>query len=249
MYEIQTRVGFSTTDENLRLPLTGIINLLQDCATFHTQDTGYTTQWLKENHRAWFVTDWQIRLHKPINMGDNVTVRTYPYNARGALASRYFTITDWDEAPFVTANSLWIYMDLEKMGPTRTPEEMFAAYGTSAPPIEKFGDRKIRFDGEMETISSIKVDETMIDSNSHVNNGKYISIAEHFLSKEGSFNFFRIEYKNQAHLGDLMLIRKGRENGNVYIDITDDENTAFMRLEAANEDRDNAGGDTAAHRV
>lgn len=241
MYEIQTRVGFSTTDENLRLPLTGIINLLQDCATFHSQDTCYTSQWLKENHRAWFVTDWQVRLHKPINMGDNVTVRTYPYNARGMLASRYFTITDWNETPFVTANSLWIYMDLDKMAPTRTPDEMFSTYGVSAPPTEEFGKRKIQFSGEMETLASIRVDETMIDSNSHVNNGKYVSIAEHFLSKEGVFNFFRIEYRNQAHLGDQMIVRRGHEEGRVYIDITDDENTPFMRLEAVNEDRSNIG--------
>lgn len=241
MYEIRTRVGFSTTDENLRLPLTGVINLLQDCATFHSQDTEYTTQWLRENHRAWFVTDWQIRLHKPISMGDNVTVRTYPYNARGALASRYFTITDWNEEPFVTANSLWIFMDLENMRPTRTPDGMFDTYGISAPPIEKFGKRKIQFSGDMEIRASVKVDETMIDSNDHVNNGKYISIAEHFLRDDGPFNFFRIEYRSQAHLGDLMLIRKGKENGRVYIDITDDEDTVFMRLEASNEDRDNTG--------
>ena len=249
MYEMKTRVGFSTTDENLTLPLTGIINLLQDCATFHSQDTGYTSQWLKANNRAWFVTDWQVRLHKPVTMGDNVTVRTYPYKARGALASRYFTITDWNETPFVTANSLWIYMDLDKMYPARTPDEMFRAYGIGAAPTEQFGNRKIRFPEKTETISSIKVDRTMIDSNGHVNNGKYISIAEDFLSDQGYFDFFRIEYKSQAHLGDLMLVKMGNENGNIYLDITDDENTSFMRLEAINESRDQSYADSSAGRI
>lgn len=238
MYEMQTRVGFSTTDENLQLPLTGVINLLQDCATFHTQDTGYTTQLLRDQHRAWFVTDWQVRLHKPVSMGDNVTVRTYPYNARGALASRYFTITDWNETPFVTANSLWIYMDLDKMAPTRAPEDMLRSYGIGAKPTEQFGSRKIQFHGDMETVAQLQIDETMIDSNNHVNNGKYVDISQHFLTKDGSFNFFRIEYKNQARLGDRVRVRKGTEDGVTLIEITDDENTPYMRLEAKNEERE-----------
>lgn len=236
MYEIQTRIGFSTTDENLVLPLTGVINLLQDCATFHTEDTVYTTQTLKDQHRAWFVTDWQVRLHKPINMGDNVTVRTYPYKARGALASRYFTITDWDEAPFVTANSLWVFMDLDRMTPTRTPDGMLDSYGISAPPTEQFGGRKISFAPDMKTLTELTVDETMIDSNGHVNNGKYVSIAQNYLMNQGPFNFYRIEYKNQAHKGDTVLIRRGSEDGHVLIEITDETNTPYMKLEALNEE-------------
>lgn len=238
LYEMQTRVGFSTIDEKLQLPLGGVINLLQDCAIFHTQDTAYTTQMLREQNRAWFVTDWQVRLHKHISLGDNVTVRTYPYNARGALASRYFTITDWNETPFVTANSLWVYMDLEKMAPTRAPEDMFKAYGISARPTEQFGSRKIRFEAETETIATLKVDQTMIDSNGHVNNGKYIGIAENFLYGEGSFNFFRIEYKKQARLGDRLRVRKGTDDGRLLIEISDEGNDPYMRMEALNEERD-----------
>ena len=36
-------------------------------------------------------------------------------------------------------------------------------------------------------------------------------------------------------------IPKIDEEGRVYIDITDDENTPLMRLEAVNEDRSNTG--------
>lgn len=234
MYEMKTRVGFSQVDEELQLPLTGIINLLQDCATFHSQDTSYTAQWLKGHHRGWFVTDWQIRIHRRPVMGENVTVRTYPYKARGALASRYFTITDWDETPFVTANSLWAFMDLEKDAPVRAPEEMFKAYGIGAAPTEDFGGRKIRFDGEVNTVKQMKVDETMIDSNGHVNNGKYIMIAEMALPRE-PFDFFRIEYKKQAREGDNFLLRRGTEAGKTLVEMTDNEYEPFMRLEALNE--------------
>jgi medium-chain acyl-[acyl-carrier-protein] hydrolase len=235
MYEMKTRVGFSMVGEDLELPLSGIVNFLQDCATFHSQDTGFTTQWLVDNHRGWFVTDWQIRIHKRPVMGENVTVRTYPYKARGALASRYFTITDWDETPFVTANSLWVYMDLDSSAPTRAPEKMLKSYGIGAPPTEDFGGRKIHFDGKTETIGQVMVDQTMIDSNGHMNNGKYISIAENLLMGMGPFNFYRIEYKAQAHAGDRLLLKRGEKDGQTVVEITSTEFEPFMRLEALKE--------------
>ncbi|MQN01239.1 MAG: hypothetical protein DUD27_03520 [Lachnospiraceae bacterium] len=236
MYEMKTRVGFSQVNENLEMPLSGIINELQDCATFHSQDTGYTMQWLTGKRRGWFVTDWQIRIHKSPVMGENVTVRTYPYRARGALASRYFTITDWDETPFVTANSLWVYMDLDRSEPTRAPQEMITAYGAGAPPTEDFGKRKIKFDGDLETVGQIKVNEIMIDSNGHMNNGKYIVLAESVLSGRGPFDFYRIEYKNQARKGDDLLIRCGEDNGRILVEISNKDLEPFMRLEALNEE-------------
>lgn len=235
MYEMKTRVGFSQVDDKLELPLSGIINQLQDCATFHSQDTGYTAQWLVAQRRGWFVTDWQIRIHKRPVMGENVTVRTYPYKARGALASRYFTITDWDEAPFITANSLWVYMDLDRSAPTRASDEMFKAYGVGAAPTEDFGGRKIHFDGEVSTVDQIKVDETMIDSNGHVNNGKYIILAEGLLLGKGPFDFYRIEYKDQARNGDNLLLRRGEQEGRTLVEITDTDFQPFMRLEALKE--------------
>lgn len=235
MYEMKSRVGFSQVDEKLTLPLGGIINLLQDCATFHSQDTGYTTQWLVSQHRGWFVTDWQVRIHKAPAMGENVTVRTYPYKARGALASRYFTITDWDETPFVTANSLWVYMDLDRGTPVRAPEEMMKAYAPGAAPTESFGSRKISFDGRIETVSTLTADDSMIDSNGHVNNGKYIQLAESALRSEGRYDFYRIEYKNQAHSGDTLLLRRGLKDGRVLVEITDTDCVPYMRLEAMNE--------------
>lgn len=236
MYEMKTRVGFSMVVENLELPLTGIINFLQDCATFHSQDTGYTTQWLVANHRGWFVTDWQIRIHKRPVMGENVTVRTYPYKAKGALASRYFTITDWDETPFITANSLWVYMDLDRSAPTRAPEDMIKSYGIGAPPTEDFGGRKIHFDGDTETVEQVRVDKTMIDSNGHMNNGKYISLAESLLMGKGPFNFYRIEYKAQAHEGDRLLLKSGVKDGQTLVEITNTDFEPYMRLEAIKEE-------------
>ena len=40
MYCFDSRVRYSETDERGRLSLTGILNYLQDCSTFQSEDLG-----------------------------------------------------------------------------------------------------------------------------------------------------------------------------------------------------------------
>ena len=47
MYTFTSRVRFSETDENGKLSLAGIMNYLQDCSVFHSEDVGNGTDMLK----------------------------------------------------------------------------------------------------------------------------------------------------------------------------------------------------------
>lgn len=47
MYTFTSRVRFSETDENGKLSLAGIMNYLQDCSVFHSEDVGNGTDVLK----------------------------------------------------------------------------------------------------------------------------------------------------------------------------------------------------------
>ena len=60
MYQFHSRVRYSETDEYGRLSVTGIINYLQDCSTFQSEDIGRGVSWLKSRNRAWWLTSWQI---------------------------------------------------------------------------------------------------------------------------------------------------------------------------------------------
>ena len=51
MYTFTSRVRFSETDENGKLSLAGIMNYLQDCRVFHSEDVGNRTDVLNKRHR------------------------------------------------------------------------------------------------------------------------------------------------------------------------------------------------------
>ena len=53
MYTFNSRVRYSETDEYGQLSLVGIINYMQDCSTFQSEDARVGVEYLDSNHKAW----------------------------------------------------------------------------------------------------------------------------------------------------------------------------------------------------
>ena len=60
MYQFDSRVRYSETDEQGRLSVTGILNYLQDCSTLQSEDIGLGIEYLKKTRHAWWLSSWQI---------------------------------------------------------------------------------------------------------------------------------------------------------------------------------------------
>ena len=62
IYSFSGHVRFSEIDENGKLTPYGLINYLQDCATFHGEAAGCGFQKNRENHRAWVIASLQLKV-------------------------------------------------------------------------------------------------------------------------------------------------------------------------------------------
>ena len=51
MYQFKSRIRYSETDETGRLSVPGIINYMQDCSTFQSEDGRMGISYLKEHQR------------------------------------------------------------------------------------------------------------------------------------------------------------------------------------------------------
>ena len=54
MYEFRERVRYSEVEENGKMGLLGMVNLLQDCSTFHSHDVGMSIERLKAEKKPGF---------------------------------------------------------------------------------------------------------------------------------------------------------------------------------------------------
>ena len=83
MYSFDSRVRYSETGENGRLSIRGMIDYMQDCSTFQSEDAGVGVRYFEESHKAWMLSSWRIRILELPRLGDRIRVGTWPTAFKG----------------------------------------------------------------------------------------------------------------------------------------------------------------------
>lgn len=233
MYELKSRVRFSETDENGILSVTGVMNYLQDCCTMQAEDLDIGLPYLRENHLGWVVTSYQIKLLRKMPViGEEIIVKTWPYQFRGMLGYRNFTIENAQGERLLEADSLWVLMNLQAMKPTRLPEKMQEAYQMSPKLGGEWNTRKkltfLKTGGPADTFF---VPRAYLDTNGHMNNVKYIESAVACLPQETDIAEMFIAYKKSAMAGDRVLTYVSEKENGYMISLQDEDGEEFCTLE------------------
>ena len=209
MYSFEDRIRYSEVDEHGLLRPESLINYFQDCSTFQSEDGHVGIRYLVDRHYAWVVNYWQIEVRRYPVLGERVITATNPYELRGFMGLRNFSMDSADGERLAEANSVWSLINLDKMVPVIVPPEMSRVYELG----EKFSDmeylpRKILLpkDAVPQRVSRIEVGESHLDSNHHLNNAQYVRFVMQLVPKEQIVCGMRVEYKKQALLGDTIDI-------------------------------------------
>lgn len=237
MYSFTSRVRYSEIDETGKLSIPSLVNYLQDCTTFGSEELGLGPAHTAETGLAWLLSAWKIDIAELPSFGDEIRVSTWATGFKGLRASRNFTVCrasdDAAAHPLVRADSSWFMFDANKGRPIRIPESESAPYVEDArndspldlPPIQ----RVIRIEGEGQACTPITVTGAHIDTNHHVNNAQYVSLALGVL-EEGEVSTpcaLDVHYSRAAKLGDTIyphLHRESPANGSPSTIVTlDDE--------------------------
>ena len=206
MYQYSSRVSYSEVDSNLNLTYFDLVNYMQDCSCFHSDDVGVGVLYLAPQKMGWFVTNYEIHVNRMPKYLEKITISTYPYQVKGMLARRIYTIESEDGELLVYADSLWVLMDLENLHPARLTQKMIEAYPEDPDrPKFEFNRSKLKTDGEGKLVGTFVVNENHIDTNSHMNNSYYIDVTRRFLPSE-DFSSITVNYKKAALLFDELQV-------------------------------------------
>ena len=88
MYSFESRVRYSEIDSQGKLSIHSILNYLQDCSTFQSEQLGVGIECLKENHMVWVLSFWQVDILKYPVLGEEIEIGTLPYEIKGFLYER-----------------------------------------------------------------------------------------------------------------------------------------------------------------
>ncbi len=227
MYEFGSRVRFSEVDEKQQLTLNGVLNYFQDCCTFQSEDGGVGVEHLKEKKRMWVLSSWKIVIFRYPKLGEHIRVVTLPYSLDRAVGRRNFQLLGEDEEMAACADSMWVYMDTERMRPVRIDEEMYRAYELSERMDMEYEERRISVPEAHEAMEPFVIHKSHLDVNRHVNNGQYVRLAWEYLPEDFEVRELRAEYKRQAVLGNTIYPRIGVEDGCYTVSLEDEAGRVY----------------------
>ena len=142
---------------------------------------------------------------------EEITTGTWASGFKAMYGYRNFVIRDQKGADLIRAASTWVYMNIETERPERVPAEAVAVYGEEPPlPMEQVG-RKILIPKEMTEYPEFPVRKAQIDTNGHVNNARYIEMAEEWLPASSDIRKVRVAYQHAARCGDIIVPAVCRE--------------------------------------
>ena len=231
MYTWESRVRFSEIGEDKRLTLDGILNYFQDSSTFHSEDIGNGMEVVESLHRVWVLSSWQIVVNEYPKIGERIKLGTWPYDFNRFLGGRNFIMYGDNGRVLAYANSLWTYLNSENGRPARVDDRILELY-TLEPKYEMdYADRKITLPEEMTAQNAFPVEVYHLDTNHHVNNGQYVKMAGAYLPKEFEIAQMRAEYKNQAHLNDVIYPYVYSETDKITVCLCDEEKKPYVVVE------------------
>lgn len=228
MYTFDGRIRYSEVDSEGKLTMAALINYLQDCSTFQSEDLGIGVNYMKEICRVWVLCSWQIVVDRYPELGEKVVIGTQPYDLKGFMGFRNFAMLDEQGNYIARANSIWSLLSTETGKPAAVPEIMIERY-TRAPRLEmNYADRKIPVPEGGVAQEPIVVKKHHLDTNRHVNNQQFLDMAMEFLPEGYGIRQVRAEYKKQAFLhdvlvpyvaedGDRIVVKLAGEDGGTYV--------------------------------
>lgn len=226
-YSFDSRVRFSETDADGYLKYENFINYFQDCSTFQSEDLGLGVKYLREKDLVWVVTSWQIEILKYPKLGDKITIGTFAHEFKAFIGYRNFYMLDENGEYLAKAESMWVLLSISSGRPTKATQEQVDLYGHEEKLEMNYKSRKIEIPKELAQMEQVEVTTHHLDVNQHVNNGQYICMAVACIPEIEKPNNIRVEYKNQARLGDVII---PFTDGHV-VDLRNDRGDSFCVVE------------------
>ena len=236
MFCFDSVVRYSEMDANNRMTLSALLDLLQDSCIFQSEHIGIGVEFLKKKRRTWALSFWQAVIKRYPLMGERIFVYTWPYRFKNFLGYRNFKVEDEQGRLIAYANSIWTFLDTYSGHPARVPKEIQECYVFEEPYKMDCASRKIEYPAEMEPKEPIRVGRFHIDTNRHVNNSRYVQMAEEFLPENFVAQELRAEYKKAAVLSDMIYPKVQVDGRKITVALEDSKGSAYAVIEFLEEE-------------
>lgn len=217
-YTLPCKILSSDVDPRRRLRLSRLFTLLQEAAIAHTEGLGFGREKTLDRGYLWVVALQQIHVTRLPVYDEHVVLESVPGETMHTLYPRYTRILDEQGAELLKASAIWTLID-EKARSMVSPEKtgvlihgMAADWKTAFPrPPKSASDASPR---------SWIVPYSMTDLNGHMNNARYVDLAEDAMPptlRQRRLRSVQAEYSAEVRVGDTVeLSAEALEDGFLF---------------------------------
>ena len=205
-----------STDKCINLP--SLIRIMQEASLQHAIQLGASIWDTRMQNRSWVLIKKEVKIEYYPLLNTIIHVKTYPSHFDKFFAYRDWICTDEQGKTIATGISQWTLIDGETRKMAKVPEHLFDIQ------LAKTNLGKPTFKGTFiqsnhKAYSRI-IDRYDLDWNNHLNNSSLIkymlaSLPESIDQK--SIKTFKVVFKSEAKLGDVISTSFYEENGNIKI--------------------------------
>ena len=219
-------------DLHRRLRPSVLLAMLQEAAIAHTEQLGMGRDKTLDRGLLWVVAMQRLQIRRLPVYDETVTLVSWPGKTMHVLFPRYSRMTDGEGRVLLEGSALWTLMD-SKTRAMVFPDEhgieipgQLTGWETPLPRPPK----PVNLDRETE----FTVPYSYVDLNGHMNNVRYLDLAEDVLPPElheKQLKAVELEYSGEARLGERISLRYGNENGSWFLTGQAEKRLFRMRLE------------------
>lgn len=237
MYTYERKVTYSEVAWDGCADAAQIVRYFQDCSTLQSDALGVGIDFLEQHQHVWMLTAWQIDFRRRPKLGETVVTGTWAYGFDAMYGYRNFILKGTggadgdDDEIYAVANSIWVLIDMKTGRPSKLTAEYVDGYGTEEKYPMDYEPRRIRLPKEMESKTEFYVNRSDLDTNRHVNNARYISMALEYLEDGENIRQLRVEYKRSAVYGDCICPQVHREPGKVTVALCSSDGQVYVIVE------------------
>ncbi len=220
MYEKRLTVNPSACEPRAEMPLTVLLDHLQDAAGEAASQLGASVPQILPLGFTWMLVKYRLRAERLPRPGETLALRTWHFPHGRLYSLRAFELFS-GETRIVRAETCWVLVDLARRKPFQIEKGLPNLHEEKNPPIP-FEFEKVEPCKEGPLTRSLTVKESDMDDNGHVNHVRYLDWAIGVLPanwrESHSFRGFDAEFHEESRSGEILeaYARTGAETTGGY---------------------------------
>ena len=197
----------SDADLYRRLRISRLFTLLQEAAIAHTEALGFGREMTLDRGYLWVVALQQVRIRRLPCYDETVRLESIPGETMHTLYPRHTRMTDRQGNELLSASAIWTLIDARSRTMT-APEQTGVQIHAIAADWQGFFPKPPRAASEADQLEWT-VPYSAADLNGHMNNAKYLDLAEDLMPERlraGAVREIFAEYAGEVLAGERLRL-------------------------------------------